>query len=226
MKSFTNAALDEFVASIDHELVMAQVIVRRESRGFSLRHVLDQSVAPGALRSCPLPEVRALAQRSAQAAKETAGKIEDSVAKSTDGVAISADVARHFETIQQQVRQLDTLVAEIATASSEQSSGLAQLNNAVSGMEKITQQNAAAAEQSAASASELSAHADDISGVVGDLLRRVGGKRERDSHGLPGKPMPNGRRKQDRAEQRQTGAESGRPAASPATAELAANFRN
>jgi methyl-accepting chemotaxis protein len=142
-------------------------------------------------------EVRALAQRSAQAAKETALKIEDSVAKSGEGVAISADVARHFETIQQQVRQLDNLVAEVATASAEQSSGLAQLNGAVSAMDKVTQQNAATAEESAASAAELQSHARDISGVVGALLRSIGGKRQADQHGRRGDARPGGRRSWD-----------------------------
>jgi methyl-accepting chemotaxis protein len=144
-------------------------------------------------------EVRALAQRSAQAARETAAKIEDSVAKSGEGVTISADVARHFETIQQQIRQLDSLVAEIASASAEQSSGIAQLNTAISEMGSVTQQNAATAEESAAAAAELNSHAAEISGVVGQLLRSVGGKRQSDPIGQRGAPRPGGRRKLDPA---------------------------
>ncbi len=142
-------------------------------------------------------EVRALAQRSAQAAKDSAAKIADSVTKSSEGVALNADVARHFETIQQQVRQLDSLVAEIATASSEQSSGLTQINQAISAMGKVTQENAATAEESAAAAAELNNHAKEISGVVGELLLNVGGKRATDPFGERGESQPGGRRRLD-----------------------------
>jgi methyl-accepting chemotaxis protein len=142
-------------------------------------------------------EVRALAQRSAQAARETAAKIEDSATRSRQGVEISADVAKNFETIQQEIRQLDTLVSEIASASSEQSSGLGQLNNAVGDLDRVVQQNAASAEESAAAAAELGTRISDISTVVGNLLSNAGGKRGTDSLGLPGTPRPGGRRRID-----------------------------
>jgi len=143
-------------------------------------------------------EVRGLAQRSAQAARETAAKIEDSTTKSQEGVRISAEVAQNFATIQHQIQDLDRLVAEIATASSEQSTGLQQLNSAVSQMDKITQQNAATAEESASAAAELHIRVDDISGVVGNLLRSVGGKRQSDLAGKTGEPVPGGRRTLDK----------------------------
>jgi len=122
-------------------------------------------------------EVRALAQRSAQAARETAEKIADSVRKSEHGVKISTKVARHFAEIVAKARQVDTLVAEIATASAEQTQGVEQVNTAVSQMDQVTQSNAASAEESAAAAEELNAQAAELEGLVGQLLAVVEGER-------------------------------------------------
>ena len=120
-------------------------------------------------------EVRALAQRCAAAARETAGKIDDSVAKSQHGVQLSSEVAKSFESIQQQVRQLDQLVGEIASASHEQSQGIGQVTTAVSQMDKVTQANAGNAEETAAAAEELNAQSIALKGAVGSLEQLVGG---------------------------------------------------
>jgi methyl-accepting chemotaxis protein len=119
-------------------------------------------------------EVRALAQRSATAARETADKIEIAVAKSNEGADTSVEVAGMLTRIVQQVRAMDTLVAEIATASGEQSSGIAQINKAMSEMDKVTQSNAAGAEESASSAHELSAQSNHLRESV-DLLNHFTG---------------------------------------------------
>ena len=119
-------------------------------------------------------EVRALAQRSAQAARETAEKIEAALAKSDEGARTSAEVAGVLDRIVGQVRQMDTLVGEIATASVEQSQGIDQINHAVSEMDKITQTNAASAEESAAAAEELSAQSGELAGLVAGLGDLVG----------------------------------------------------
>ena len=124
-------------------------------------------------------EVRALAHRSATAAKETAAKIEDSVAKSQQGAQISSEVAASFETIQQQIRHLDTLVGEIATASREQTQGLSQVTSAVSQMDQITQGNAATAEETAAASQELNTQATALSEAVANLRSVIG---ERSPH--------------------------------------------
>ena len=120
-------------------------------------------------------EVRNLAQRSAQSAKETAGKIEDSVKKSDHGVRICGKVAQSLGEIVGKARQVDTLVAEIAQASKEQTQGIEQVNTAVSQMDKITQSNAAGAEESAAAAEELSAQAVMLQESVTELLALVDG---------------------------------------------------
>jgi methyl-accepting chemotaxis protein len=120
-------------------------------------------------------EVRALAQRCANAAKETAGKIDDCVQKSQHGVKISAEAAGSFHEIQAQVLRLDQLISEIATASSEQSTGIAQVNSAVGSMDKVTQANAAHAEETAAASSELNAQAAALNDSVTALRQLIGG---------------------------------------------------
>jgi len=145
-------------------------------------------------------EVRSLAQRCAAAAKETAVKIEDSVGKSQQGVALSGEVAENFTSIQTQIQTLDRLINEIATASAEQNEGTAQVNTAIGEVDKITQSNAAIAEECAASVVELSREAETLTQTVGQLLRLVGGRRQRDPLGRGGDPKPGGRRKIDRAE--------------------------
>ncbi len=120
-------------------------------------------------------EVRNLAQRSAQAAKETAAKIEGAITKTGQGVEISGKVVQTLTDIVTKVRQVDELVSEVASASREQTQGIAQINSAVSQMDKITQSNAASAEESAAAAEELTTQAETMKHAVAGLLELVGG---------------------------------------------------
>jgi methyl-accepting chemotaxis protein len=121
-------------------------------------------------------EVRSLAQRCAQAARETATKIEDNVSKSRQGSAISAEVATNFLEVQQQIKTLQQVVGEIATASHEQSDGIAQLNTAVAQMDKVTQNNAASAEETASASEELNSQAVALKDVVAELNQLVNAK--------------------------------------------------
>jgi methyl-accepting chemotaxis protein len=120
-------------------------------------------------------EVRSLAQRSAQAAKETAAKIEGAIAKTSLGVDINAKVAQALDAILSRVRQVDELVAEVASASREQSQGITQVNTAVGQMDRVTQHNAANAEESAAAAQELNSQSELLKQAVADLLHLVDG---------------------------------------------------
>jgi methyl-accepting chemotaxis protein len=120
-------------------------------------------------------EVRSLAQRCAQAAKETAGKIEDAVQKSAKGADISAKVAQSLQEIVGKARQVDEMAGEVAAASQEQSQGIAQVNTAVTQMDKVTQSNAASAEESASAAEEMTAQAEALKEAVTELLRMVDG---------------------------------------------------
>jgi methyl-accepting chemotaxis protein len=119
-------------------------------------------------------EVRSLAQRAAQAAKETAEKIDDSITKSASGVDLSGRVAASLKQIGERARQMDEIVGEIATASAEQSRGINQVNQAVSQMDKVTQSNAGNAEETAAAAEELNAQAASLLESVAELSRLVG----------------------------------------------------
>jgi len=121
-------------------------------------------------------EVRSLAQRSAQAAKETAAKIESAISKTGQGVAITGKVGVALNEILAKARQMDELAGEIATASSEQAEGIGQINLAVGQMDKVTQSNAAHAEENAAAAEELNAQAETMKQLVMALLKLVGGK--------------------------------------------------
>ena len=135
-------------------------------------------------------EVRNLAQRSAQAAKETAGKIEGAITKTAQGVGISSKVALTLNEIVIKVRQVDELVAEVAGASREQTQGITQINTAVGQMDKVTQSNAANAEESAAAAEELNAQAISMKDSVAELLQLVGCAANRSEHTEPAMPKP------------------------------------
>ncbi len=124
-------------------------------------------------------EVRALAQRSAQAARETADKIEDSTRKSRRGAEVSEQISTSLSLIATKVREVDELVAEIATASSEQTTGIQQVNTAVSRMDEAVQLGAARAEEGAGVAQELSAQSILLQDSVTELARVVGGARKK-----------------------------------------------
>ncbi|MCB1959165.1 MAG: chemotaxis protein [Rhodocyclaceae bacterium] len=100
-------------------------------------------------------EVRALAKRSAQAAKE----IKSLIADSTDKIEHGADMVLHagesMELVVENFKRLSSLVSDISTASREQAEGIDQVTNAVSQMDEVTQQNASLVEQAAAAAESL-----------------------------------------------------------------------
>jgi len=120
-------------------------------------------------------EVRNLAMRSAEAAKNTANMIEESVKNSKNGVMISEEVRKALDEIVGGITKTTDLVGEIAAASQEQAQGIDQVNTAVAQMDKVTQQNAANAEESASASEELSAQAEQMQGIVGELVQLVEG---------------------------------------------------
>ena len=121
-------------------------------------------------------EVRNLARRSAEAAKETAAKIEGTIIRTAQGVELSAKVSQTLNDIVVKARQVDELAAEVAGASREQTEGITQINAAVGQMDKVTQSNAASAEESAAAAEELNSQAEMMKQSVAELLQLVGGQ--------------------------------------------------
>ncbi len=107
-------------------------------------------------------EVRSLAQRSAEAAKEIKALIGASVERVERGTALVDRAGQTMQEIVDSIRRVSDIVAEISSASVEQSSGVAQVGQAVSQMDQATQQNAALVEQSAAAAESLKQQAQQL----------------------------------------------------------------
>ena len=119
-------------------------------------------------------EVRNLAQRSAQAARDTAALIEESISKSNGGKVKVDQVATAIQTITEQSTQVKTLVDEVQLGSEEQSRGIEQIGKAIIQMEQVTQRSAASAEESASTAQELSSQSAALKEIVTRLNAQVG----------------------------------------------------
>jgi methyl-accepting chemotaxis protein len=111
-------------------------------------------------------EVRALAQRSADAAKEIKALISASSQQVTSGVALVDETGNALERIVKQVAQINTLVNDIAASAQEQATGLTQVNTAVNQMDQVTQQNAAMVEQSTAASHSLAQEVEELSRLL------------------------------------------------------------
>ena len=112
-------------------------------------------------------EVRALAQRSAEAAKEIRGLIADSVTRVEAGAGQVSQAGRTMQDVVASIARVTDIMGEISTASAEQSEGVGQVGGAVSSMDRTTQQNAALVEEMAAAASSLKSQALDQVRAVG-----------------------------------------------------------
>ena len=111
-------------------------------------------------------EVRTLAQRSAQAAKEIKGLIGDSVAQVDAGTGQVDLAGRKMQDIVESVTKVSELIAEIASASQEQSSGIEQVNTAITQMDQVVQQNASLVEEAAAATESMKGEATALLDVV------------------------------------------------------------
>jgi methyl-accepting chemotaxis protein len=100
-------------------------------------------------------EVRNLAARSAEAARETTEYIETTLNRVEGGSKIASSTAESLTSIVEGVQQVAQLVEDIATASNEQASGIAQINQGIDQVSKVVQSNSATAEESAAASEEL-----------------------------------------------------------------------
>ncbi|HWZ50962.1 MAG TPA: methyl-accepting chemotaxis protein [Granulicella sp.] len=123
-------------------------------------------------------EVRALAQRSAQAAKDTASLIEDSMAKSSAGRVKVDRVAAGIRATTEDSSKIKALVEQVSLGSDEQHRGLGQISRAVNQIERLVQTTAANAEEGATAAEELSAQAESLRDVIGSLNALIGGRED------------------------------------------------
>jgi methyl-accepting chemotaxis protein/methyl-accepting chemotaxis protein-1 (serine sensor receptor) len=119
-------------------------------------------------------EVRNLAQRCAQAARDTASLIEESIETSRDGNSRLDQMAGAVRAMTENSFQVKRLVEEVNTGSQEQTRGMDQISHAVLQMEQVTQKNAAAAEQSASAGAELDQYAAGLRTLVVEMRDMVG----------------------------------------------------
>ncbi|MCL2689743.1 MAG: methyl-accepting chemotaxis protein [Chitinispirillia bacterium] len=143
-------------------------------------------------------EVRNLAMRSAEAAKNTTEMIEESSKNADSGVKITEEVAKALHQIIERINKMGTLIDEIAAASNEQSHGVESISSAVKKMKLATQQNAAGSEESASAAEELNNLAAELQTMVANFKissargAQSGGSRSR---GIGGPSNPSGNRR-------------------------------
>ena len=130
-------------------------------------------------------EVRALAQRSADAAKDVKAKITASGAQVDIGVALVNDTGRALERIVARIAEVSTLVSAIASSAEQQASGLQQVNIAVGEMDSVTQRNSAMVEESTAAARSLASESEELARHVGRFRLR-----ERDQAATPREVTP------------------------------------
>jgi len=112
-------------------------------------------------------EVRALAQRSADAAKQIKGLISTSTAQVGTGVSLVGQTGQALQAIVEQVASIDSLVKEIAASAQEQATGLHQVNSAVNQMDQVVQQNAAMVEEATAATHSLKGETGELAALVG-----------------------------------------------------------
>jgi methyl-accepting chemotaxis protein len=125
-------------------------------------------------------EVRNLAMRSAEAAKNTANLIEESVTNAGNGVSLNLQVATDLKNIHEQIRKVSEVMGEIAVASEQQNQAVEQINQAVEQVNTVTQQAAANSEESASAAEEMSGQAQELLSMVSSFrLTSVNGNVQR-----------------------------------------------
>jgi methyl-accepting chemotaxis protein len=119
-------------------------------------------------------EVRALAQRSAESAKQIKGLISTSTAQVAEGVALVGETGEALQRIVSHVEQVAALVGQIAASAKEEATGIAEVNTAVNQMDQVTQQNAAMVEETTAASRMLADQTEELFGLV-SRFRLTGG---------------------------------------------------
>jgi methyl-accepting chemotaxis protein len=182
----TNQSLDQLLAAMDgiseSSAKISKIIKVIDEIAFQT-NILALNAAVEAARAgeagmgfaVVADEVRSLAQRSAQAAKDTAILIEESIQKSNGGKVNVDRVADSIRSLTAESQQMKILIDEINLGSQEQAKGLDQISGSISQMEQVTQSTAASSEETAASAEELTAQAQSMQEVVQQLHALVDG---------------------------------------------------
>ncbi len=174
-----SGALDEIKKSSDETAKIVKTIdeIAFQTNMLALNAAVEAARAGEAGKGFAVvaEEVRNLAQRSAEAAKNTSTMIEGAVKNADNGVTIGKEVDDILTEIVEGNRKLNDLIAEIAAASKEQTQGIEQVNTALGQMDQVTQSSAANAEESASAAEQLNAQADELRQMTGQFrLSQVG----------------------------------------------------
>jgi methyl-accepting chemotaxis protein len=117
-------------------------------------------------------EVRNLAAKSAESAKDTSGLIENSIQKAELGTQIAGETAESLQEIVSGITQSNRIIGEIAQSSGQQNMAINQINTAISGVTQVVQQNSATAEESAAASQEMSGQASMLEGLMSNFKLR------------------------------------------------------
>lgn len=115
-------------------------------------------------------EVRTLAQKSAQAAKDTTRIIEQNITLSNNGVAVAKKAGNSLESITEHAKKVNSLMDEISSASQEQSQGIAQISKAVLNIEEVTHRNTETASSSEEASEELYSHVKSLQKIVNEII--------------------------------------------------------
>jgi methyl-accepting chemotaxis protein/methyl-accepting chemotaxis protein-1 (serine sensor receptor) len=197
----SNTLLTEMVGSMnairDSSRQVAKIIKTIDEIAFQT-NILALNAAVEAARageagtgfSVVAEEVRNLAQRSAQAARDTAAMIEQSIAKADAGNTKVAQVADSVAGITTTIQTMKGLVDQVSEASRQQAEGIEQMSQAFAQMEKVTQTTAATAEESAAASEELSGQAEAARALVTRLTALVGGETRESQAGQFASALP------------------------------------
>jgi len=126
-------------------------------------------------------EVRSLAQRSAEAAKNTAELIDESIERAEQGVGKTEETAEHLENITNSINNIGNLIGKINAATKEQAEGIEQVNISVTEVNEVTQKNASNSEESASAAQELSSQAESLADMVDSFTLKNNGNTKSDN---------------------------------------------
>ncbi|MGD8452648.1 MAG: methyl-accepting chemotaxis protein [Phycisphaerae bacterium] len=179
----TTAQLNEAMSAINESATQVSKIVKAIEEIAFQTNLLALNAAVEAARAgeqgkgfaVVAEEVRNLAMRSAEAARETTTLIEGSVQRARQGTTVAGEVTNVLTAITGSVARIAELIDGIASASDEQAQGVEQISTAVSQMDRVTQNNAAGAEESASASEELNAQATSLRNMVNALVALVGG---------------------------------------------------